>query len=280
MKQTYTVAGMHCQACELLLEKKLSAHSEVKSAYASLDDHTVTVHYRSPKQVISVDDLNDELADYGYTVTDEPINEVAWNPSTITTAVATIIVLVFVMLGIESSGLLAQVSLTEESALPAFFVFGLVAGISSCAALVGGLLLSLARQWNQLYGGNDESQRATPFFLFHTGRILAYVFLGGLLGVIGSFFQLSLSATAVLVLVISLVMIMIALQMIAGVPTTVSIENIDVLGCAQAMYMQGLYDEIIALSGPTAEVSFTPQPGTYKISCSMGMVDPVIVTVI
>ena len=42
-------------------------------------------------------------------------------------------------------------------------MFGLIAGLSSCAALVGGIILSLSKQWLSMYG-KDESfvKKAEP----------------------------------------------------------------------------------------------------------------------
>jgi len=40
-----------------------------------------------------------------------------------------------------------------------------------------------------------------------------------------------------------------------------------------------LSDEVLYLSGPESVAEFTPQKGKYKVSCTMGMVDPIIVTV-
>jgi heme/copper-type cytochrome/quinol oxidase subunit 2 len=46
------------------------------------------------------------------------------------------------------------------------------------------------------------------------------------------------------------------------------------------MYLPGLYDEVLYLTGAETDAEFTPsQTGTFKISCTMGMVPPIIVTV-
>ncbi|QQS43378.1 hypothetical protein IPM65_04440 [Candidatus Roizmanbacteria bacterium] len=65
----------------------------------------------------------------------------------------------------------------------------------------------------------------------------------------------------------------------AGVPTKLTVLNNNVVGCAQAMWLGGLYDEVIYLNKPRSEAEFTPEKGTYKISCTMGMVPPVMVRV-
>ena len=71
-----------------------------------------------------------------------------------------------------------------------------------------------------------------------------------------------------------------SLTLQSGIPTTLYIKNNHVVGCAQAMSLRGLYNDIVLLNQPTAKVTFTPKKGTYYISCSMGMVKPVVVNVI
>ena len=65
----------------------------------------------------------------------------------------------------------------------------------------------------------------------------------------------------------------------AGILTKLTVNNENVLGCAHAMWLGGLNDQVLYLSGPQSKAEFTPQKGRYKISCTMGMVDPIIVTV-
>src|SRR5690606_18425745 len=78
---------------------------------------------------------------------------------------------------IEDTKIFARFTLDESSSLPAFFGLGVVASLSSCAALVGGVLLAMSKQWNQLYGGVDEGKRLTPFVLFNVGRLISFAVL-------------------------------------------------------------------------------------------------------
>lgn len=71
-----------------------------------------------------------------------------------------------------------------------------------------------------------------------------------------------------------------AITLKANIPTELTVTPEAVVGCAQAMYMPGLYDDVILLNDGPKTVSFTPKKGTYTISCSMGMVPPVTVTVL
>lgn len=98
-------------------------------------------------------------------------------------------------------------NLSSSSTLPMFFIFGLLAGFSTCTALLGGIVLSLAK--------NKPS-----VVMFNLGRIIAFSAVGALLGLLGTKLQITPTFTASLVIVVSLLMIWIALPMIGlkGLP--------------------------------------------------------------
>lgn len=96
-----------------------------------------------------------------------------------------------------------------------FLLLGLVAGLSSCAALVGGMVLSMSRQWGELYAADDPfKKRIEPQILFNAGRLISFALFGGLLALIGGSLRLTPSLYAVLVMAISLAMIVLGLQML------------------------------------------------------------------
>ena len=66
----------------------------------------------------------------------------------------------------------------------------------------------------------------------------------------------------------------------AGMPTRFEITRNDAIGCANAVYARGLYPDVIFLDPGLNVVEFiAPEPGTYQISCSMWMVEPITVVV-
>jgi len=95
-----------------------------------------------------------------------------------------------------------------------FFVFGLLAGISSCAALVGGLILSMSKQWGELYSDSEYTwKKIQPHLIFNAGRLISYGILGAALGAIGSKLNFSLKFGPILVIAVSVMMIFLAFQM-------------------------------------------------------------------
>ena len=209
---TLYVSGMHCAACELVIERKIKKMPGVSSVNASLKDRQVDITGH-----VDVEILNEEFSELGYSFNTNPVGQTQFNFKNLFTAVIVLIFLTVIYLVIEDTKILARFSVTQSSSLPAFFILGIVAGLSSCAALVGGLILSLSKQWQSLYGGKETNRRFIPFVMFNIGRLISFALLGAALGFIGSFFTISLSFMSIFVSAVSLIIIILGLQML-GVP--------------------------------------------------------------
>lgn len=226
---TFHVDGMHCASCEVLIEKKLLMQKGVEAVEASTATKEVGIEYEGSKP--SIKSLNTLFKGDAYKFSDKAtaeldspsllsfkdgalhVNKEKLNDSLFVVGVALFIVIGFLIL--NRSGLSSLISVNATSALGAFFVFGLLAGSSSCAALVGGIVLSMSKQWDEAYSSSKStSERYQPHILFNFGRILSYAVLGALLGAIGGVFRISLTFTAILTLGISIMMIFLALQML------------------------------------------------------------------
>lgn len=112
-------------------------------------------------------------------------------------------------------------SVGQVASLGGVFVVGALASMSSCLALVGGLLLSVSATYAQATQGQRASVRMTPLLQFNAGRIAGYVVLGGLVGVIGNSMTLSTHATGVVTLVLAVVMLSMGLSLLRIVPKNV-----------------------------------------------------------
>lgn len=100
----------------------------------------------------------------------------------------------------------------------AIFVVGLVSAISSCLALVGGLLLSVAAAWRETHGSSTVWQRFKPLALFNIGRLVGYFVLGGIVGAVGGALSLATQWTGLLTTIIAIVMVLLGLSLIHVVP--------------------------------------------------------------
>ena len=200
IKKIYFVEGMHCSSCELLIERKLLKKSGIQAVDASLNKGEISVYFSDSKS-LDLAEINQEFKNLGYSFFDKPqVNKIKklfykqegkWhvNKGRLIALFKILILagsflLVFYLLDKWQLG--RFISVNTSSSLSAFFVLGLVAGVSSCAALVGGLLLSMTKKWHEVYIDSDSrKQKALPHWLFHLGRLFSFFILGGLLGLLG-----------------------------------------------------------------------------------------------
>ena len=217
-EKTFFVQGMHCASCEVLIEKKLLEIEEIKSVEASASQGKVLVEYEGERPIL--EKLNEIFKKENYVFYDRPEkkdekkDEVFSRRDFLIILSASLLTIIgFVVL--HKLGLTSWISINAFSSLPMFFVFGLLAGISSCAALIGGLVLSMSKQWLDLYSESKSwGKRFQPHLMFNLGRIISYAAFGAVLGAIGSKLQISLTFTSALVIAVSVIMILLALQML------------------------------------------------------------------
>ncbi|MDP2856013.1 MAG: cation transporter, partial [bacterium] len=213
-EHTYFVKGMHCASCEVLIEKKLSALKEVKSVEASADKGRIFIVYEGERP--SADRLNKIFREENYLFFDRPIKTTEKKEGRdffIIAGAALFLIIGFLL--IKNSSFAGLINVTSTSSLPMFFLFGLLAGVSSCAALVGGLILSMSKQWLEMYSEkNSTLGKLQPHLMFNIGRIVSYTLLGGVIGALGNKLQISLTFTSVLIVAVSVMMFFLALQML------------------------------------------------------------------
>lgn len=87
-------------------------------------------------------------------------------------------------------------------------VIGLMASVSSCLAVVGGLVLSLSASFAK------AGDKIRPQVLFHLGRLVSFFILGGVIGWLGSAFQLSANGTFIVSFTVAVVLIILGLNLL------------------------------------------------------------------
>lgn len=88
-------------------------------------------------------------------------------------------------------------------------LIGIVASFSSCLAVVGGLVLSLAAKLSQ-----DGGPTVRPFFFFHMGRLGGFAFLGGALGFVGASISIHPMIATGLGVIASMVMLLLGIHLL------------------------------------------------------------------
>lgn len=207
-KYTFHVHGMHCNACVLMIEDELGDLSNITHVKSSLNNHLVEVigdfGNKTPEQIAT--ELTVPLKSHGYTVSvEKQVHNKKWSDFKIAIPIALGFAVLFVML--QKMGIVNLVSAGNVTYGTAF-VIGVIASLSTCMAVVGGLVLSMSATFAK------EGDKVKPQLMFHVGRIVSFFILGGVIGAIGSAFTLNTSATFILGLIIGIVMFILGINLL------------------------------------------------------------------
>lgn len=208
---TFHVSGTHCPSCKILIEDILSEQKGIKKSVVDLKKETVTVETesdQSPELLAEI--LTAKIKPNGYTLSVEKViqekksDDIIWKALPIGLA---FLILFFIL---QKSGIL-NLGIGGKTTPATSFIIGLIASVSSCLAIVGGLILSLSAKVAQ-----DESTKTSKkqFVLFHGGRLLGFAVLGGILGLVGQAIGVTFTFSAILGLIASSVMILLGLNLV------------------------------------------------------------------
>lgn len=214
IEKTVPIKGMHCASCELLITEELESIPGVASAQASLKSNSATI--MSAEQV-SDKDIESAVQAAGYEVGYEseqrPFfshNERVWKDFAIGIIVVLGLYVLFQVFGIEK--LTASTTTSSSTGTMALLV-GLTAGFSTCMALIGGLVISVASKYAENHPTETALQKFRPHLFFNAGRIVSFIAFGAIIGAIGSAFALKGSLLGFLTIAVGMVMLILGLQL-------------------------------------------------------------------
>jgi len=208
MKQyTFYVHGMHCASCVMVIEEVLRGVDGVESVKANLHTRVVEVEgewEKTPNEVAEF--LSSFVKKNGYTLSfKKEEKEKKWNEFLYAFPIAIVFILGFILL--QKVGLVNMITGGEVNYGTAFLI-GLVASVSSCLAVVGGLALSLSAQYAK--GGAGWK----PQVLFHGGRLIGFFVLGGIIGLVGGSFHMGQTGSVVLGGLVAIVMLILGINLL------------------------------------------------------------------
>jgi len=212
-KYTFHVDGMHCHSCVLMTESELGDLPNVTRVKSSLSNHSIEIEGdfgdKTPEQI--AEELTTPLRPHGYTVTVERQQHHArWGDFKIALPIALVFLALFVLL--QKLGIVNLVS-SNNVTYGTAFVVGLIASVSTCMAVVGGLVLSVSASFAK------EGDRVRPQLYFHMGRLLSFAVLGGVIGALGSIFQIGATGTFVLSMIVAVVLLLLGVNLLEIFPS-------------------------------------------------------------
>jgi sulfite exporter TauE/SafE/copper chaperone CopZ len=209
-KYTFHVKGTHCASCKILIEDVLKEQSFIKSVQVNLKKEIVQIETDSEKSAEELAQiLTEKIKPNGYVLSVEKIAEENKSDDVIWKAIPIGLVFLALFFLLQKSGLL-NIGIGGKTTPATGFIIGLIASLSSCLAIVGGLILSLSAKIAQ----DDNGSTKKPFIIFHLGRLLGFALLGGVLGLIGKVIGINFMFSAILGLVASAVMILLGLNLV------------------------------------------------------------------
>lgn len=200
--------GMHCKSCALVTEQTLDAVDFVASAKVNSHKQSVSVSgdFADKTKEEIAEELSKALSPKGYSLSVEKTAvSKNWEEFWIAGPLAALFVLLFILL--QKMGLVNLVD-TSEMTFYTPFIIGIIASLSSCMAVVGGLVLSMSATFAK------EGDRIKPQLLFHSGRIVSFFLLGGMIGAIGSAFQLNAFGSFFLGMLVGVVMLVMGINLL------------------------------------------------------------------
>jgi sulfite exporter TauE/SafE/copper chaperone CopZ len=240
--QTVTpVTGMTCASCETRVSKAVSKIPGVVSVKASSTRGRVEISWTtSPKP----DAVAAALTKCGYSV-GKPrwfsTNVHVWDTFVVS---AVVVGLLYAVANV--SGLLTLSTGSGDlktGGLLVVLLLGLAAGISTCMAMTGGLVLAVSAA-NVAHLARIQPdvvpsplQRLRPIIMFITGRIIGFALLGAVLGAIGGSFTIPTPLLAGLMATVAVVMLILGLRLTEVSPRIAGWTPTLPAGLAQKLHL-------------------------------------------
>lgn len=211
------ISGMTCTSCEVLISDVLKEEG-VEEIKISHSRGQADVSYEKGR--VSWDVALKKIEEMGYKASFEPIKEKKIKATGEQWFYAILLVfgLYLAYKYLQWIGLLDWLKVdTNDVNYGAAFIIGIVASLSSCLVVVGAVVVSFAAKY-QSYG-TFYQRNLKPHLLFHLGRLLTFFVLGGVLGLVGSWFNISDSFVSWFTIFIALILTWLAFNILGLVPS-------------------------------------------------------------
>ena len=227
MKKVFYISGMHCVSCEMLIEKEVK--DIFKTAKINISHQKGTMEVEAEE--ISEKKIRGIVKSCGYQIVDK--NEVQLETKTkfklkdllqLLFAFAILLLIFSLFSKFELARFFPEAS--DNVGLLVALGLGVVASLSTCLAITGGIVMSFSSRYDFNDDVNNNSStkisflsRSLPQIYFHIGRIGGFFILGGLLGALGGKIQYSNGFTGFLTILVALIMFYIALNILGFLPS-------------------------------------------------------------
>jgi sulfite exporter TauE/SafE/copper chaperone CopZ len=206
---TFHISGLHCASCVALTESELGEVPGVTRVKASLQRECVEVAGdfggKPPERIAA--DFTEVLKKHGFALSIEKgKSQIRWSDFRLAVPLAAGFIALFIAL--QKLGVVNWVTTGSHVSYGAAILIGVIASLSSCMAIVGGLVLSISANFAK---GGDTLR---PQLLFHVGRLVSFFLLGGVIGAAGSVFRFGDHGIFVVELIVSAAMFILGINLL------------------------------------------------------------------
>ncbi|MFZ2193468.1 MAG: sulfite exporter TauE/SafE family protein [Candidatus Moraniibacteriota bacterium] len=221
MNKKIYIKGMHCVACEKILEDELSNIPFVKEVAADRKKGEVDLLFENGEpSSLAIKEIVEKV---GYEFSEKPwsenvtptIKKMAWKEWIISGVIVFVILKLFLIF--QDSGFVPQIDESNIS-LGVSFLVGLVASLSSCLVVVGSVIIAFSEKY-KVEGSGAFQNSIKPNLFFHAGRLSTFFILGGLLGFLGGEINISGSLMSVYTILIAGIMFLLGLNILGLLPS-------------------------------------------------------------
>jgi uncharacterized protein len=216
VKTTVQVAGMTCRSCEVRIGRYVGGIPNVLRVTASAIRGQVEIESSAP---VSAGSISLAIQAAGYKV-----GRTRWverDPAVwLTAASGILMVAAFAVVAqrVGLGGLASGAGSLSSGGLVVALLLGLAAGVSTCMALVGGLVLAMSAAFQKSQAASAVRSAGIgaqmhPALVFMAGRIVGYGVLGAALGAVGASVTMPPRVTAMLMIAVAVVMIILGTRL-------------------------------------------------------------------
>lgn len=222
IQRTVHIQGMHCKSCELLIEKSIHKIPGVHRVSSQFQTGKTTVECH-PSVTPSV--IERAVVNAGYKIGTTYLPWISTSKKDYQDSLIALVFVVALYFFLQGIGLFNLGVDTNNVSIITPLLIGLLAGVSTCMALVGGLVLGIAARWSESHPEMTGWQKFMPHMAFNAGRVVGFTILGGVIGLLGSVIRLSNIFLSVLTIGVGLTMMILGAKLTELFPklNTVSI---------------------------------------------------------
>lgn len=212
-----SVLGTHCESCETRISEAWKTLPYIQKIEFTQRGNERIAHISHTKP-LSYSVLAQLIQDKGYQLADQAELRGS-SKSQVKRFFGWLAVILVVYLLLDWLGVFSyQVGATSPNSLWGVFVVGLIAAISSCAAVVGSLVFAASATHAKRHPHDTLKKRLTPHVLFNAGRLMGFAGFGALLGLLGEKVKLSPASNGFFILFVALIMLGLGTNLLGLLP--------------------------------------------------------------